>query len=252
MNENITSPGNDLSDAVAEVRSAALDAETLVMVAHSDERKITQDALRQRAAAERERGRVALARRSTGLAVLEEKVIINERVAGASFERFFPTIETAIYVISNKGHFFISPKQVDEVMAQVETSVSEMEQKTLVRLAEVTAKTDIIKNSAGFLKPTYSKPATDQMVELKTKLAARVLRIFTQHDAILCALQVLHWNDEVSKEEVAEQERDMKVALTKFARFFQGTLRGLKKKAEKVEQGIVKDESEPDTLKVAA
>jgi len=250
MIENTTSPTNEITDAVEEVRTAAQDAETLVAVVQADERKITQDALRQRAQAERERGRLALSRRSTGLAVLEEHVIINERVAGASFERFFSTIETAIYVISKKGTFFITAKQVEQVMARIESNVQEMEQKTLMQLAELTARADIIKNKAGFMNPTYSKPATDQKVELKTKLASRVLRIFTQHDAILCTLQVLYWNDEVDSEEVAAQEREMKQSLLKFTRFFQSTLRELKKKAEKVELEIAKVDSEP--LKDAA
>lgn len=81
---------------------------------------------------------------------------------------------------------------------------------------------------ANWIVPSYTKPAAEHEVQLRTRLANRVLAIFRSQDEFIVALNQLSWNDEADADAIEMEELNIKKELRGLAQFIQRTLRGMR------------------------
>jgi hypothetical protein len=240
QNQNTDHETRDLRNALEEVAGASdmlagsLAAEGEVQLSEAAVAEVSEsqiEALRTRARRERQRGVKNLERRHDGVASVLRRVVLNERVIASAFERWFAGVENGIYVLSKRGHMFVSEKNADQLIEQVTEMISEMEKAVASQLAG--AETHLGMLDAGdILDPVYSSPATDREVQLRSPLSTRVLKIVQAQDQVLCALMKLHWNGEIEKAVIEEQENNAKKGLRDLAKFLSRTLRAMRGKVE--------------------
>jgi hypothetical protein len=247
---------NDATHAVEEVSMAAEDAELLVSQISDDShgapsisRELREQSMRERAKKEREKGVANLKKRHAGVNVHIRRITINERVAGAAFERFFHVIENSIYTITRRGEMFVGKDACKQIMDTVEKNIVEMESQIATDRAQVDMRLSVYKSSDDFLQTTYTAPAAVHDVEFRTKLSLRVAELFIGQDQIIAGQQALHWNGDIDLSIIEDQERKLKKELRKLTTFFARTLRGM--------NNIAKQSAEPtndvsEELKAAA
>jgi hypothetical protein len=76
--------------------------------------------------------------------------VINERVAGAAFERFFPVIENAVWTIEKRGEMFVGAKNHAQIMDQILERIASMEELNKVELARCETRLSIVSTTEKF------------------------------------------------------------------------------------------------------
>ena len=228
-------------NAIAEVQHAAnmadqaLDDTRPAPVASSIDEQVlgavsadNVDILRNKARRQREKGIENLARRHDGVASVITRVQLNERVVASAFERYFATIETGIHVITKSGAMFVG----DAAAAKLEESIVErivtMEERIGGELARIRVSLDVHASRADWIEPTYTRPAGDHEVQLRTRLANRVLAVFRKQDEFVVILNQLCWNDEAELDAIEMEELNIKKEMRALAQFIMRTLRGMR------------------------
>lgn len=227
---------NDAANAVHEVEAAFSETDKLVELI-SDETKgssinteLRQQIARDRARTQRQRGAAALQKRHSGISTIVKEIVINERVAGAAFERFFPVIENAVWTIEKRGEMFVGAKNHAQIMDQIRERIASMEELNNVELARCETRLSVVSTTENFLQPTYSAPAAVHQVEFRNKLSIRIADLFVAHDKIIASMQILYWNNDIEASVIDEQERKLKKELRDLTSFVSRTLKGMRSK----------------------
>lgn len=186
------------------------------------------DVLRNKAKRQRAKGIENLQRRHDGVASIITSVQLNERVVASAFERYFATIETGIHVISKSGAMFVGETAAEKLLQTIVDKITEMEQRIDGELARQRVALEIHQARSDWLKPSYTRPAADHEVQLRTRLANRVLGIFRKQDQFVVMLTQLVWNDEAEQEAVEMEELAIKKEMRSLAQFIQRTLTGMR------------------------
>ena len=204
--------------------------------------------LRQRAQRERARGVENLGRRHDGVASVVDEVKINERVVASAFERFFAGIENGVHVITKRADLFVGEKNADQIQQTIVKKVEAMEQRIMQQLDQVKVPMELHSASEGFITPTYTAPAAVHKVQLRTKLAHRILKVFKKQDEFVVTLNALAWNDEVEADAIEQEEQQIKKEMRDLANFIGRTVRGMRnkvapaKKAESSNDGVASEQ----------
>lgn len=232
-------PTDDARAALQEVTDATQQADQVVaeikgnsvvqsVVNAVTDNEVTQ--LRERARKERARGKENMAKRYEGVASVIIPVEISERVVGSAFERFFPVIENGMYVISKRGEMFMGTKATEAVLETISSKVAAMEQNVAADLAGLKIQMDVHGSSDDFITPEYVKPAASHQVQVRTRMAAAVCKLFIKQDEVVKTLQTLAWNGQVENSSIDEQEYKIKKEVRDLAQFIARTLRGMRNK----------------------
>lgn len=202
------------------------------------------DILRNKAKRQRQKGIENLARRHDGVASILANVQLNERVVASAFERYFATIETGIHVISKSGPMFVGEAAAAKLEASIIERVDSMEARIKEEIARSRVSLDVHASRDGWIKPTYTKPAAEHEVQLRTRLANRVLGVFRMQDEFVVILNQLCWNDEADQDAIEMEELAIKKEMRGLAQFISRTLRGMRNKVAPKEI-VAANEAEP-------
>jgi len=194
--------------------------------------QVNVDILRNKAKRQREKGIENLARRHDGVASVIARVELNERVVASAFERYFATIETGIHVITKSGAMFVGEAAASKLEASIVERVTSMEERIVGELSRIRVSIDVHTSRTDWITPTYTKPAADHEVQLRTRLANRVLAVFRKQDEFVVVLNQLCWNDEAELDAVEMEELNIKKEMRGLAQFISRTLRGMRNKVE--------------------
>lgn len=188
------------------------------------------DILRNKARRQREKGIENLARRHEGVASIIANVELNERVVASAFERFFATIETGIHVISKSGPMFVGEAAAAKLEASIIERVEAMEARITGEIERSRVSLNVHASRDDWLKPTYTRPAAAHEVQLRTRLANRVLGVFRKQDEFVVILNQLCWNEEAEQDAIEMEELAIKKEMRGLAQFISRTLRGMRNK----------------------
>lgn len=200
--------------------------------------QVNVDILRNKAKRQREKGIENLARRHDGVSSIIARVQLNERVVASAFERYFATIETGIHVITKSGAMFVGEAAAAKLEASIVDRVTSMEARIAVELKRVGVSLKVHESRTDWIKPTYTKPAGDHEIQLRTRLANRVLTVFKDQDSFVVMLNQLCWNDEAELDAVEMEELCIKKEMRGLAQFISRTLRGMRNKIEPKEADL--------------
>ena len=189
---------------------------------------VNVDILRNKAKRERHKGIENLARRHDGVASVISKVELNERVVASAFERYFATIEMGIHVINKSGVMFVGEKAAAQLMDTIVERIESMETRIDGELNRIRVSLAVHTSREDWLKPTYTRPAADHEVQLRTRLANRVLAVFRKQDEFIVVLNQLCWNDEAEMDAIEMEELNIKKEMRGLAQFINRTLRGMR------------------------
>jgi hypothetical protein len=224
-------------DAAASMAEQALDDTRPAPAANSVDEQVlgavsavNVDILRNKAKRQREKGIESLARRHDGVASVITRVQLNERVVASAFERYFATIETGIHVISKSGAMFVGDAAAAKLEQSIVERVASMEERISGELSRIRVSVDVHASRTDWIKPTYTKPAADHEVQLRTRLANRVLAVFRKQDEFVVVLNQLCWNDEAELDAIEMEELNIKKEMRGLAQFISRTLRGMRNK----------------------
>lgn len=240
MSNDALDLNNESALAMAEVSHAAISAEQLVSLTSSNDsgdasltREVREQQMRERAKKERNSGVLNLQKRHSGVATHIKRIVINERVAGSAFERFFSVIENSLFIITRRGEMFVGKANLAKLMAAIEANIGQMEKSIQSDMAAIQLQLTGFTSNPDYIPVQYT-PAAVHDVEFKTKLAMRVADLFIEQDKILMGMQTLLWNDALDQSKFDAQERKLKKDLRTLTQFFAKTLRGMNDQATKV------------------
>lgn len=188
------------------------------------------DILRNKAKRQRQKGIENLARRHEGVASIIANVQLNERVVASAFERYFATIETGIHVISKSGPMFVGEAAAAKLEASIVERVAAMEERITGEIERSRVSLNVHASREDWIKPTYTKPAAEHEVQLRTRLANRVLGVFRKQDEFVVILNQLCWNEEAEQDAIEMEELAIKKEMRGLAQFISRTLRGMRNK----------------------
>ena len=188
------------------------------------------DILRNKARRQREKGIENLARRHDGVASIITTVRLNERVVASAFERYFATIETGIHVISKSGAMFVGDAAAAKLEESIVERVDAMDERISGEIARIKVSLDVHASRADWIKPSYTRPAAEHEVQLRSRLANRVLSVFRKQDDFVVMLNQLCWNDEAEQDAIEMEELAIKKEMRGLAQFISRTLRGMRNK----------------------
>lgn len=191
---------------------------------------VNVDILRNKARRQREKGIENLAKRHDGVASMLVNVKLNERVVASAFERYFATIETGIHVIGKSGAMFVGEAAAAKLEASIVERVETMEERIKGEIERSRISLNVHASRDGWIKPTYTKPAADHEVQLRTRLANRVLGVFRMQDEFVVILNQLCWNEEADQDAIEMEELAIKKEMRGLAQFISRTLRGMRSK----------------------
>lgn len=220
-----------LGDAPSPTNGALVDAQVQDAVSVA-----SVDILRQKAQRQRQKGILHMARRHDGIASVVVNVTLRERVVASAFERYFTTIETGIQVISKSGAMFVGAKHADKLMQTIVDRIDAMEKRIKGELERLRVTMDVHQSRSDWIVPTYTRPAADHEVQLRTRLANRVVSIFRMNDEFVVALNQLSWNDESDTDAIDLAEFEIKKDLRGLADLIRRTLRGMRSKVTTLEE----------------
>lgn len=209
---------------------------------------VNVDILRNKAKRQREKGIENLARRHDGVASVLVNVKLNERVVASAFERYFATIETGIHVISKSGAMFVGDAAAAKLAASIVERVETMEERIKDEIERSRVSLTVHASRDGWIQPTYTKPAAEHEVQLRTRLANRVLGVFRMQDEFVVILNQLCWNEEADQDAVEMEELAIKKEMRGLAQFISRTLRGMRNKVAPKETAPVAAAQEPEVL----
>ncbi|KFC72634.1 hypothetical protein [Massilia sp. LC238] len=190
------------------------------------------DILRNKARRQREKGIENLARRHEGVASLITRAELKERVVASAFERYFATIETGIHVIHKSGAMFVGEAAAAKLEQSIVDRIASMEERIDGELARIRVSLAVHESRADWIKPTYTRAAADHEVQLRTRLANRVLQVFRKQDEFVVVLNQLCWNDEAESDAIEMEELNIKKEMRGLAQFISRTLRGMRNKVQ--------------------
>lgn len=255
---------NDARQAIAEVEIASSMAEQaldetrpapLAPLAGSVDEQVMGavaasqvEALRNKAKRQRERGIQNLAKRHDGVASIITQVKLNERVVASAFERYFATIETGIHVISKSGAMFVGELQAEKLEQMIVERVAEMEKRIDDEISKVRVVLGVHQEREDWLKPTYTRPAAEHEVQLRSRLANRVLAVFRKQDEYVVMLQQMCWNDEADQDAIEMEELQIKKEMRGLAMFIRRTLNGMRGKVVPKEAAAAQESSAGATV----
>lgn len=247
----------DARNAIAEIVMAhdmadqALDDSRPAPVAGSIDEQVLEavtadnvDILRNKATRQRQKGIENLARRHDGVASIIANVQLNERVVASAFERYFATIETGIHVISKSGPMFVGEAAAAKLEASIVERVAAMEERITGEIARSRVSLNVHESREGWITPEYTKPAAEHEVQLRTRLANRVLGVFRKQDEFVVILNQLCWNEEAEQDAIEMEELAIKKEMRGLAQFISRTLRGMRNKVAP-KDSVAANESEP-------
>lgn len=247
----------DARNAIAEIVMAhdmadqALDDSRPAPVAGSIDEQVLEavtadnvDILRNKAKRQRQKGIENLARRHDGVASIIANVQLNERVVASAFERYFATIETGIHVISKSGPMFVGEAAAAKLEASIVERVAAMEARITGEIARSRVSLNVHESREGWITPEYTKPAAEHEVQLRTRLANRVLGVFRKQDEFVVILNQLCWNEEAEQDAIEMEELAIKKEMRGLAQFISRTLRGMRNKVAP-KDSVAANESEP-------
>lgn len=202
------------------------------------------DILRNKAKRQRQKGIENLARRHDGVASIIANVMLNERVVASAFERYFATIETGVHVISKSGPMFVGEAAAAKLEASIVERVAAMEERITGEIARSRVSLNVHESREGWITPEYTKPAAEHEVQLRTRLANRVLGVFRKQDEFVVILNQLCWNEEAEQDAIEMEELAIKKEMRGLAQFISRTLRGMRNKVAPKDT-VAANESEP-------
>lgn len=188
------------------------------------------DVLRNKAKRQRQKGIENLARRHEGIASIIADVKLNERVVASAFERYFATIENGIHVISKSGAMFVGEAAAAKLEASIVERVEAMEARITGEIERSRVSLNVHASRENWIHPTYTKPAGEHEVQMRTRLANRVLGVFRKQDEFVVILNQLCWNEEAEQDAVEMEELAIKKEMRGLAQFIVRTLRGMRNK----------------------
>jgi hypothetical protein len=196
----------------------------------TDDARVQQ--LRNRAKRQRARGIEGLARRHDGVASIVRTVVLQERVIGSAFERYFASIEHGIHFMTKLGGFFVGDDNADKLLDTIKTKIAEMEQRITAEAGQISVVLEAHAENADWIVPQYTNPAATHAVQIRTPLANRVASAFLKQDQYLQQLNQLVWNGEAEGDAVEQSEYQIKKEVRDLAQFILRTLRGIQTKTE--------------------
>lgn len=244
-------------DMAANMAEQALDDSRPAPAANSVDEQVLSavsaanvDILRNKAKRQREKGIENLARRHDGVASVLANVMLNERVVASAFERYFATIETGIHVINKSGAMFVGEAAAAKLEASIVERVDAMAERIKGEIERSRVSLSVHASRDGWIKPTYTRPAAEHEVQLRTRLANRVLGVFRMQDEFVVILNQLCWNEEADQDAIEMEELAIKKEMRGLAQFISRTLRGMRNKVAIKEVAVV--EATQETEKLAA
>lgn len=226
-----------LNDALADLQhtNELVEASEFEQVAIAGDGQNGQDALsgmqaRERAKQQREKGIKQLKFRHAGIASSLVTVTLNERVVGSAFERFFPTIESGIYAIINRGEMIVGKANTEKLLKQIDELIEEAEKNATAELAGIVMQIEEQEKRSDWLTPSYTNPACSHEVQLRSPRAIRFVKVFEKKDKIIAAMQVQAWNNEIELAQIDIVEFNMKRELRDIFKFIGSTSKGMTNK----------------------
>ncbi len=145
---------------------------------------------------QRELGRRLLARRTRGFASRLRPVRLNNYLLAAAFERFFPVIERATYLVTRFGEMALGEAPAERIITRMAEMTNEALGDRQRELEGATAHIGEVSVKMGdrFITPEFTQPAYDATVQVRTPQADRALDIFLLSDQLLTEFETLYWN----------------------------------------------------------
>lgn len=209
--------------------AGAVSTDQAVMEA-TDEARVQQ--LRNRAKRQRDRGVQGLARRHDGVASLIRTVVLQERVIGSAFERYYASVEHGIHFMSKLGGFFVGDANAEKLLETIKTKIADMEQRIGAEAGQISMVLEAHAQNTDWIVPQYTNPAATHTIQIRTPLANRVASAFVKQDEYLQQLNQLVWNGEAEGDAVEQSEYQIKKEVRDLAQFIARTLRGIQNKTE--------------------
>jgi hypothetical protein len=190
------------------------------------------ETLRNRAAKQRSRGVQNLERRHSGVASLIRNVVLNERVVGSTFQRYFSSIEGGIYVITKTGSFVVGEAAADKLLTSIDEKIKAMEAGAKGTLEQMAVVMSAHAGKDNWLVPQYADAAARHEVQLRSIMANRLLHVFEMYDLHLVQLQQLVWNGEAEADEIETREYEIKTQVRGLQEFIRRSLVGIQTKTQ--------------------
>jgi len=190
------------------------------------------ETLRNRAAKQRSRGVQNLERRHSGVASLIRNVVLNERVVGSTFQRYFSSIEGGIYIITKTGSFVVGEAAADKLLTNIDEKIKAMEAGAKETLEQMAVVMSAHAGKDNWLVPQYADAAAKHEVQLRSIMANRLLRVFEMYDQHLVQLQQLVWNGEAEADEIETREYEIKTHVRGLQEFIRRSLVGIQTKTQ--------------------
>jgi hypothetical protein len=125
---------------------------------------------------------------------------------------------------------FVGDAQATKLEQAIVDKVAAMEERIDGELSRVRVSLDVHASRSDWIKPSYTKPAADHEVQMRTRLANRVLAVFSKQDDFVVILNQLCWNDEAEMDAIEMEEFAIKKEMRGLAQFISRTLRGMRTK----------------------
>lgn len=190
------------------------------------------ETLRNRAQKQRARGIQNLNRRHSGISSLMRDVVLNERVVGSTFERYFSSIESGIYIIGRLGGFIVGESASEKLLDSIEAKIKAMETEAGEALGQMKIVMEAHVDKPNWLVPQYADAAARHKVQLRSVLSNRLLNVFLKYDEHLVQLNQLVWNGESEADETETREYEIKKQVRALAEFIRRSLVGIQNKTQ--------------------
>ncbi|MFY9329968.1 MAG: hypothetical protein WAO76_18415 [Georgfuchsia sp.] len=215
------------TEQASQQADAAL-AEEGIKVARAERRERTGEQMRKSAKRQRKYGRLLLGKKESGIAAVVTEVTINNFVLASAFERLFPIIDQSAYLVNRRGEVAFGERVATQIIDRFNETINTILTETRQQLEAAKALVgELSVNQAYAVIPSYTAPAFNQVVQIKSPQGIRALDIFKAADALLCEVETLHWNHVRSVSERNDEIHRAKKALFPLFRFAASTTRNL-------------------------
>ncbi|MBK4736069.1 hypothetical protein [Noviherbaspirillum pedocola] len=229
----------DAEAALAEVREVqqgfASSEDGVVAAVDADVPSAEQvEAFRARAQKQRQRGKRDLERRHSGVASVLKTVVLNERVIGSSFQRYFSSIENGIYVIGRRGEIFVGEAAAAKIVEKIEDMLESISQELVSEEEAIKIQYEVASTATGFVKPDYIGAAAEHEVQIRTRSGLKAVGLFMRYDALLQKVQAMYWNGHIEDTYVQDIELRCKRQFQKLFNFIRSSINGMYRKGTAV------------------
>lgn len=202
----------------AEAAEAAVGNAASVSADSAAEQALADDLIR-RASAQRERGKQELKRKIAGIPSVQQHVVLNDQVVASSFTRFFYLIDKGAELMRRRGDAIIGEERAAKLREQLQALIGAIDAEVRRNLEATQALVDRDAYAEGAIAVTYTGPAYDETIQIRSREGLALQRVFTLYDQLLALMVNLEWNGKIDASEVDQMRYQTKQKIRPIFRF---------------------------------